>query len=444
MYESGTMVKFYQMFPDIGKKATRVLTTFNDPKLGSDTYGFIEVYCVDPDCDCRRVILNVVRQSDSKHLATVNWAFDKDAEDPRPFLDRLNVQSELSDALLKMVGVTLENKEYVQRLERHYRMVKEAVAVPDHEIHQILKGMPWKGEGENKKALYVGALTDAELGKAWLKVGLDVPRELVDETLRRGEKMIPHLGALLVDEDLWAEPPNSKEGWAPAHALMLLSAIGGANVTPYAVKFLRRGLGEDWLTQEGDGLVYSLGANCVDVIWELAEDEKADMWGRSVAISGLCTLGLAHESLRPDLVARSRSLTDAIMAKPKRLVMMADSAVLDSLVDSLACMHDEPSRALIKRVFRDDRFSLDSQNKLGTLALFDQPFEQLLADMQHDPLDHFKPEELNRLKEVPAPKDDEDAEELTPQPYVGKAKVGRNDPCPCGSGKKYKKCCLSS
>ncbi len=23
------------------------------------------------------------------------------------------------------------------------------------------------------------------------------------------------------------------------------------------------------------------------------------------------------------------------------------------------------------------------------------------------------------------------------------AKVGRNDPCPCGSGKKYKKCCLS-
>ncbi|MFA6921036.1 MAG: SEC-C metal-binding domain-containing protein [Gallionella sp.] len=23
------------------------------------------------------------------------------------------------------------------------------------------------------------------------------------------------------------------------------------------------------------------------------------------------------------------------------------------------------------------------------------------------------------------------------------AKVGRNDPCPCGSGKKYNKCCLA-
>ncbi len=27
-------------------------------------------------------------------------------------------------------------------------------------------------------------------------------------------------------------------------------------------------------------------------------------------------------------------------------------------------------------------------------------------------------------------------------PYVAPAKIGRNDPCPCGSGKKYKKCCM--
>ena len=27
---------------------------------------------------------------------------------------------------------------------------------------------------------------------------------------------------------------------------------------------------------------------------------------------------------------------------------------------------------------------------------------------------------------------------------AGAPKVGRNDPCPCGSGKKYKKCCLGS
>jgi len=27
------------------------------------------------------------------------------------------------------------------------------------------------------------------------------------------------------------------------------------------------------------------------------------------------------------------------------------------------------------------------------------------------------------------------------EPIRGEAKIGRNDPCPCGSGKKFKKCC---
>lgn len=27
---------------------------------------------------------------------------------------------------------------------------------------------------------------------------------------------------------------------------------------------------------------------------------------------------------------------------------------------------------------------------------------------------------------------------------VQRTKIGRNDPCPCGSGRKFKKCCISS
>ena len=29
-------------------------------------------------------------------------------------------------------------------------------------------------------------------------------------------------------------------------------------------------------------------------------------------------------------------------------------------------------------------------------------------------------------------------------PKIREYKIGRNDPCPCGSGKKFKHCCLSS
>ena len=34
---------------------------------------------------------------------------------------------------------------------------------------------------------------------------------------------------------------------------------------------------------------------------------------------------------------------------------------------------------------------------------------------------------------------EDDAEKDFP---IKKTKIGRNEPCPCGSGKKYKKCCL--
>lgn len=42
------------------------------------------------------------------------------------------------------------------------------------------------------------------------------------------------------------------------------------------------------------------------------------------------------------------------------------------------------------------------------------------------------------------PEDVSDIERLLnpPMPIISERKHGRNDPCPCGSGKKYKKCCL--
>lgn len=38
--------------------------------------------------------------------------------------------------------------------------------------------------------------------------------------------------------------------------------------------------------------------------------------------------------------------------------------------------------------------------------------------------------------------DDYNKENTKDEPCRTDPKIGRNDPCPCGSGKKYKKCCL--
>lgn len=34
-------------------------------------------------------------------------------------------------------------------------------------------------------------------------------------------------------------------------------------------------------------------------------------------------------------------------------------------------------------------------------------------------------------------------EQLPNERLVRRVKVGRNDPCPCGSGRKFKKCCIT-
>jgi len=44
-----------------------------------------------------------------------------------------------------------------------------------------------------------------------------------------------------------------------------------------------------------------------------------------------------------------------------------------------------------------------------------------------------KPEDISDLEKL-----------LKPSRPTESMKVGRNEPCPCGSGKKYKKCCGSS
>lgn len=61
----------------------------------------------------------------------------------------------------------------------------------------------------------------------------------------------------------------------------------------------------------------------------------------------------------------------------------------------------------------------------------DEELEKLAPD-----LIAFSVEELHRARLAQANPDPASANENHP-------KVGRNDPCPCGSGKKFKKCCLN-
>ncbi|MCP5508583.1 MAG: SEC-C domain-containing protein, partial [Chlamydiales bacterium] len=65
-----------------------------------------------------------------------------------------------------------------------------------------------------------------------------------------------------------------------------------------------------------------------------------------------------------------------------------------------------------------------------------EALQQLLSQMRLETTRSFASE----LDEQP-PQQAGQEQQPRPEPVVVGPKVGRNDPCPCGSGKKYKKCC---
>ena len=135
------LVPFFQVEPALAAEETRTVTLLAPHEgIPADNYGLLESYCPDPDCDCRRVMLNVVAKEQPGHfLAAISYGFDRDAEDAGPYLDPLNEQCSYAPALLRLVrNVVLSDPHYVARLERHYELVKDAAHDPTHPAYDRL------------------------------------------------------------------------------------------------------------------------------------------------------------------------------------------------------------------------------------------------------------------------------------------------------------------
>ena len=142
------MVPFYTRFRDLAFQEMRSATTQGWEDLPDGDYGFLELYCDDRQCDCRRVLIQVIaRRGSTKAWATINYGWEseafyyrrlRDAElakaCTKPTLDTLNPQSKYAPALLRLFETVVQDKAYVQRLQRHYALFKgqgKSVVRPD-------------------------------------------------------------------------------------------------------------------------------------------------------------------------------------------------------------------------------------------------------------------------------------------------------------------------
>jgi len=122
---------FMDEFRKLGNKETRCVEVFNKGDYGSlppDQYAFIEHFCDEKNCDCRRVMISVFGHNAREVLATISMGFDSEADDAGPFLDPLNPQSEHANDFMELfLQVINGDPNYLARLQRHYVMFKEKV-----------------------------------------------------------------------------------------------------------------------------------------------------------------------------------------------------------------------------------------------------------------------------------------------------------------------------
>lgn len=116
----------------------------------------------------------------------------------------------------------------------------------------------------------------------------------------------------------------------------------------------------------------------------------------------------------------------------------------------------ENNNEMIKSVVSTDgNINLDDLkiNNINMLQLEHSPVEQAEADLRAaEEIDLTKEEDVNETTE--ALENAISADQLAqlrsmmfrrpPQQVRKYEKIGRNDECPCGSGKKYKNCCLKT
>jgi hypothetical protein len=150
------MIPFMKRFPELGPAETRSVKVTGDPHLPDGEYGFIELYCNEPGCDCRRVSIIVLRPETGwrKIWASISYGWESasfyrkwsPSQDPREMqgasLDTLNAQSQYSSALLDLFHTVLISPGYVDRLKRHYQMFRASVdqaggSRARHEINRL-------------------------------------------------------------------------------------------------------------------------------------------------------------------------------------------------------------------------------------------------------------------------------------------------------------------
>ncbi len=300
-------------------------------------------------------------------------------------------------------------------------------------------------------------LSTQELLRKLEELGDQVPMELVQAILAKDLEAVLPLCDILQNNDYW-EAEGDKQ-WMPLHAVKLLGMLADPQAIPQLIDtlILVCETDNDWIMEDLPTVFGRMGPPAIPPLKEFIhayEGDNALWWSRSTAVGGLVAIALCNPHEKEHILPFLHSLFSeeedveflsfaAIslldLGDPSSLAVL-DDAFNREIIDEFIINRDD---LLVDRVRHLDRYDDDllSFYSPEQVAIRRARWEKEKEGKEHHATQKLEQREksisieLKRLEIVNA------LNKRNVLPLSGK--IGRNESCPCGSGKKFKKCCFS-
>jgi Protein of unknown function (DUF1186)/SEC-C motif len=288
------------------------------------------------------------------------------------------------------------------------------------------------------------------LSKLERNVGV-FPTEAVQQAVARPYEITPFLLKAL--EDVAADPEryaDDEDRMLHIYAILLLAQFREPRAYPLLVRIFSMpgdmvfDLFSDSVTDYLDRCLAAVSGGHLEGIRSLAENEKAHEDVRAAAIDALLILVATGERTRDNVMAYFLSLFRKLKRRP--------GLVWNCLVNACADLWPSEAMVEIRKAYKmglvDESYislgDIDEQLNEGkeqTLWNLKQEYGAVIDTVEElSDWDCF-----HRNERVPVPEEVRSSapklDRPKPDPVRRLPSVGRNDPCLCGSGKKFKKCC---
>jgi hypothetical protein len=244
---------------------------------------------------------------------------------------------------------------------------------------------------------------------------------------------IPELIRMVEDATLLEAP--EPETWARVQAWRALGRLRAVEAVPALLWRLNHSDEDDWAREEVPEILANFGEPALAAVGAFLGDRDQSEWGRIAT----CRVFRALHELQPAVRPACLRILIPQMAKFAHESARLNGFVLGALLD----LHAVEALPIIEQAF--------SAQRIDPLVAGDLEDARIELGVQEKRQYRRAPHELTALgQEMRAafgmPKL---ADELLPSPpsleqsapFRAPPKVGRNEACPCGSGRKYKKCC---